>query len=276
MSESQPFWTVLSGVFFAMGFIPYVCGEIKLAKASWIVWASLDSIVLAGMFVQGTVNGQILGAVIGSCVVAVLALKYGMPGWTKLYKLCLVGAGLSIALWWVFSNPILGIVASLSVIFLRSIPIFVSTWQNPTREDDLTWFVFWLSSLAAVFAIPAWTVADAAQPITFFIIGAVMRYLLDVQPALMRWWDLRNDRGWSSKPSFVSVCSDLHRALFSDVFAGGMWVLIGVSVWLVLPTVMPVSVSLFAWFGLYWIATSTMMYFLLRLVAKKRSALSKS
>lgn len=178
--------SIVAGVLFIAAFVPYIRailrGETKPAKASWLIWATLDSITIAGMYAEGTVNGQIIGAVCGAWTVAMLALKYGMPGWTKLDKSCLAGAVLGIVLWRVFSNPVLGITTSLSVVFLGSIPTFSSAWKDPNREDRTAWTVFWLSCVVAVIAVPQWTLADAAQPITFFVTESIMMYILYFRP----------------------------------------------------------------------------------------------
>lgn len=178
--------STLAGLLFIIGFIPYIVailrGEAKPAKASWIIWASLDTITMAGMFMNDTINGQILGAVIGSWMVVVLALIYGTSGWTKLDKFCLSGAVLGVVLWQVFSSPLLGMMISLSVVFLASFPTFVSAWHNPANENRTAWTFFWVSCIAAVISIPAWTLADAAQPIVFTVIESVMMYILYFRP----------------------------------------------------------------------------------------------
>lgn len=178
--------SVLAGLLAIAGLVPYVRAilrkETKPAKATWIIWAILDTVTIAGMYVEDAVNGQILGAVIGAWVVVVLALKYGIPGWTKLDKFCLGGAVLGIALWYVFSNPTFGIMMALGVIFLGSIPTFASAWKDPSREDKLAWTILFVSCVCAVIAIPQWTLADAAPPITFFAIETVMMYILYVRP----------------------------------------------------------------------------------------------
>jgi hypothetical protein len=130
------------------------------------------------------VNGQILGAVVGVWIVIILALKRGTPGWTNLDKLCLVGAALGIVLWQTFNNPVLAIVTSQIVIFLGSIPTFVSAWQDPSRENKLAWTIYWISCILAVFAIPKWTFQDAGQPINFLLIESIMMFILYVRPKL--------------------------------------------------------------------------------------------
>jgi hypothetical protein len=178
--------SVLAGILFIAAFIPYIyailAGKTKPAKASWIIWASLDTITIVGMYVQNAINGQIVGAVCGAWIVAALALKYGTSGWTRLDKFCIGGAILGIVLWKIFSNPTLGIVTSLSVVFLGSFPTFASAWRDPSKEDKVAWTIFWISCVCAVVAIPRLTFEDASQPIVFFSIESIMMLLLFIKP----------------------------------------------------------------------------------------------
>src|SRR3989344_4126633 len=180
--EPREVLSIIAGVLFVIAYVPYVRairrGDTKPAKASWLIWATLDTITAIGMYVAGTLNGQIIGAVIGVWVVVLFALKRGTPGWTKFDKFCLVGAILGIVLWQVFSNPVLGIVTSLSVVFIGSIPTFSSAWKDPGREDRTAWTIFWLSCVVAVIAVPQWTLADAAQPVIFLTVETIMMYIL--------------------------------------------------------------------------------------------------
>lgn len=177
--------SVLAGLLMVIAYVPYVSAIIRKestpTKATWLIWASLDTIVFIGMLFKGTASGQILGAVLGSWVVAILALKYGASGWTKLDKFCIGSTVLGIVLWFVFSNPILGIITSLVVMLIGSIPTYISAWKDPHHENMLAWIIFLTSSVFAVIAIPHWTISDAAQPIVFLIIQAIMMYILIVR-----------------------------------------------------------------------------------------------
>lgn len=174
--------SVLSGLVFATGFMPYILAILKKktkpAKVSWIIWASLDTITLAGMSAENTANSQILVAASGGWIIAALAMKYGLSGWSKFDKFCLAGTALSVILWQIFNSPLLGIITSLGVTFLGAVPTFISTWEDPSRENKLAWTIFWVGCIGMVIAIPHWTLADAAQPIAFFIIETAMMYLL--------------------------------------------------------------------------------------------------
>lgn len=180
--------SIISGSLCILGFIPYaraiLAGTTKPAKATWIIWASLDAIILAGMYVENSINGLIIGCTTGAFVVAGLALKYGLPGWTKLDKFCITGAILGVVLWKMSGNPTLGIIISLTVMLIGSMPIFVSTYNDPTKEDKVGWVIFWLACVFALGAIPKLTWEDASQPIVFFVIETTMMWLLFIKPQI--------------------------------------------------------------------------------------------
>jgi hypothetical protein len=181
--------SVLAGLLFVIGYIPYVRAIVRReatpAKASWIIWAALDTLTMLGMIVHGTINGHIIGSTVGAWVVMVLGIKLGTPGWTRLDIFCLIGAVLGIVLWQVFSSPIVGIITSLVVMLLGSFPTFASAWRDPSKENRTGWTLFWLSCIPALFAIPAWTLGDAAQPIVFTIIESVMMFILYIKPLVL-------------------------------------------------------------------------------------------
>jgi hypothetical protein len=178
----QEFFSWAAGVLFIIAFVPYILaiakGDAKPSKATWFIWASLDSIILYGMFAKGALNNQIIGAVTGAWAVFLLSLFYGEKGWTKLEMFCLAGAALGITLWQVFDSPTLGIITSLSVVFIGAFPTFKRAYDHPAQEDRTAWTIFWISCVCAVLAIPVWDWDNAAQPITFFVIESIMMWLL--------------------------------------------------------------------------------------------------
>lgn len=181
--------STLAGLLTLGAFIPYILGILSKenvpSKATWIIWASLDTITLAGMYAKGTLNGQIISAGFGGWITVAFALKYGESGWTKRDKLCLSGAVLGIILWLIFNDPVIGIVTSLSVIFLGSIPTFTSVWKDPSRENKLAWLLFWSAGGCATLSISEWTLAKAAQPVTFFLIESIILAIIIGKPRLM-------------------------------------------------------------------------------------------
>lgn len=174
--------SVFSGILCIFAVIPYavsiVRGKTKPAKASWLIWAGVNTIILIGMVAAGTLNGQIVGATAGCWIITALSLRFGVPGWTVLDRACLAGAVLGVVLWALSRNPVLAIVTSLAVVSLGTVPTLVASWHNPEREHRATWIIFWTSSALATIAIPQWTVADAGQPLTFLALETSVIVLL--------------------------------------------------------------------------------------------------
>lgn len=182
MHLAQQIAGALSGLVFFTAFVPYIRAILKKetqpAKESWLIWASLDSITLAGMVAATTLNGQIIGAVVGAWAIAILSFRYGKKGWNRLDVFCIVGAITGIGLWWWYENPVLGIVVSNVIVFIAAFPTFKTAWKEPEKEDLVAWTMYFISCVLALFAIPAFTLGDIAQPLTFFVIESVMMILL--------------------------------------------------------------------------------------------------
>lgn len=196
-------FAVLSGIVMAVAILPYVAsvfrGETKPSKATWLIWASLDAITLAGMWASEALNWQMPVNLAGSATIAILSLRYGLPGWTTLDKVCLAGASAGIALWLMFSDPVLAILSALAASVIGSWPTFVSTYEDPSRENRVGWTLSFVSCVLAVLAVPDWTLAHAAQPVAFLLIMGTMMVLLYV-PA--------RARAVRAQPSVVQVGGD--------------------------------------------------------------------
>ncbi len=187
--EAKTVFSVVAGFLMAVAYVPYIISIVREktrpAKASWIIWAILDVITAAGMHVEGVINGQIIVAVIGSWTIVALSLRYGTSGWTNLDKFCLSSAFVGILAWYIFNSPLYGIVISLVVMCIGSIPTFVSAYKNPGYEDRLTWSISFTSCICALIAIPYWTLADSAQPVAFFLVVGIVVCILYIRPLVL-------------------------------------------------------------------------------------------
>jgi hypothetical protein len=182
--------SVFSCILFVAGYVPYIRTILRKetipAKATWIIWATLDSVILIGLCLKHAINWQIIGAVIGTTIVSIISLKYGSSGWTKLDKLCSSGAIIGILLSIFFRNPMFGIIICLIVALIGCFPTFASSWKHPELENKFAWTIWFISCLLTVFIIPQWTLTYAAQPIVFLIFQTVMIYILFIHAYFMK------------------------------------------------------------------------------------------
>ena len=179
--------SILSGVLALVSYGPYDYAiiykpHIQPIKATWIVWALVNMVVLVGMYSKKAQNPQIVFTTLGSIITLILVLWFGRAGWDTLHILCL-GLGIfGIVLWKAFDDARFGILMSLIVDFIGSVPTFQSIWVDPAREDGLAWMIAWFGSICACLAIPRRTLTDAAQPISFLVNHFITMYLLFIKP----------------------------------------------------------------------------------------------
>lgn len=169
--------SLASGILFVLALVPYIRAILhgtRPSKTSWIVWATNDILALAGMIAAGAVNFLIVAATLGASTVAILALRYGKPGWTTADKLCLTGSAVGFALWGITSDPLTAILISQATILLGSWTTLKNVWAYPWDENLTAWMICVVGCVLSIAAIPAWDLANAVQPVTFFIIEATV------------------------------------------------------------------------------------------------------
>jgi len=184
-------------VIYVLGFILYVRpiwrtrklapgtpGKIEPQKASWTVWAILDTIIMFGMYAKHALNGQILGAIAGTWTVVGLAFKFGKRGWDTRDKVCLAIGLAGIGLWKLFASAELGIICGLAGALIAAWPTYQETWNNPGHEDKLAWTTFSVGCVFALIAVPQWDIANAAMPIVFAAIDIPVTLMIYFRPRL--------------------------------------------------------------------------------------------
>lgn len=180
----------MAGALFFGAFIPYsiqiLRGKAHPSKATWIVWAVMDIMIMVQMKFQGNANGQIIGASLGAGFVAAIVIKYGEPGWTLMEKICMGLSGLGLVFWLATGDAFNAMLISLAVLLIGSITTVQKAWNDPAGEDKLTWFLWVLSGICAFAGIPSWAVADAAQPIVFFAIDVIVIGVIFISPRFDR------------------------------------------------------------------------------------------
>jgi hypothetical protein len=107
-----------------------------------------------------------------------VVMKYGQSGWKLMDIVCFIGALLGIGLWIYFGSAVAGILANMAALLIGSVETFRSTWEDPSQENKIAWIIYWLSCVSTLLGVTSWTWAEAAQPITFFVIESTILTLI--------------------------------------------------------------------------------------------------
>ena len=127
-----------------------------LATASLFAQESTVAIWLPGIFT------------LGSLIIFLLSLKFGMGGLAKTDGICLILSIAGIVFWKITHNPLYALYASIAADFVGQIPMFIKTYRFPGTE---VWTVYLLSIGAAIcnlIALQHWFLQEYAY--SFYII----------------------------------------------------------------------------------------------------------
>ena len=178
----------VAGIVSLAAFIPYIIatlrGKTKPNRATWWIWTVVGFMLGASYYSSGADHTiwVPLSYIIGPFTTAVLSVKYGEGGWTRLDLACLLCAGVSVALWWMFSSPLTALLINLSIDLLGALPTVWKTYHRPEGEDRTAWALFFAGNAVNLFAVEAWSFAIAVYPIYMFLGSGTIAALVFLRP----------------------------------------------------------------------------------------------
>ena len=178
----------IAGIMVALSYIPYIVGILRRkthpSRASWFIWASTNFLISGSYYLSGAKDTLwiSLAFMFGSSVIAIMSIWFGEGGWELLDRLCLVGAGLGIVLWFILKNPQVVLFVSIFNIFLGMLPTFKKAHFNPQHESNLAWGMCFIGSIANIIAIDNISFSIATYPIVTFLEVGIIVFLLFLSP----------------------------------------------------------------------------------------------
>lgn len=170
----------LAGAFSLAAFVPYIYstlrGRTKPNRATWWIWTFVG-ILLGSSYYSVGAHHTIwvpVSYVLGPLVTALLSLRYGVGGWTRLDLTCMVGAGASALLWWHLRSSLSILAINLIIDLLGALPTLRKTYLDPTGEDPLAWTLFLVGNSLNLLAIEKWTLPLTLYPVYMFTPSGLM------------------------------------------------------------------------------------------------------
>ena len=115
-----------------------------------------------------------IGASVGTIAVAVLTIWYGTGGNSNFDRICILTAGLSLLIYFLSSNSLMTLIASLAIDAAAITPTIKHAIETPEEEDFLAWNLTLPGDLLAVIAINAWTIDIALYPLYMVAINGLV------------------------------------------------------------------------------------------------------
>lgn len=159
--------------------IAYVVGIRRIAKGTFrpqrmtrFLLAFLALIFVMVLWAQGDRNALYLALVMFLCnfIVFGLSIKNGIGGTSRLDMVVLFMAIVSLAVWQMTDNPVLGLVMSIVTDFIAMVPTIIKSWVLPETEEWWFYISGTLSGMFNIFSITKFTFGTLAFPVYVFLV----------------------------------------------------------------------------------------------------------
>lgn len=178
--------SVVSGLLTLAAFMPYIRSILKKETVpntvSWWIWAAVGTMLLWTYHDLGGQNaagiGIAMGALVGQIVVAMLALRYGKGGATRMDVLCLAGAVCAGLVWWLTTFALLPHLLILVIDFFGWLPTFKKTLREPRSENTLSWLLWTLGACMALWGFEEQEFVTLLYPLYIAITDGIVLFVL--------------------------------------------------------------------------------------------------
>lgn len=170
---------IVAGFLAIFGYLPYIVsifqGKTKPNKATWIIWTVVGGLLAFSYLAEGDQNTIWLpiGYFVGPLLVAILSFRYGYSTWTKIDKVCLIVAILSLIPWLLSQDATWTLIINVLIDMSGALPTIVKAYREPETEDMTAWWIFFIANTLQVIAISYWNIA-AIYPIYLFILAGTL------------------------------------------------------------------------------------------------------
>lgn len=181
----------ISVVFFLAAAPPYIIdtlkGKTKPERATWFVFSVLGLIAFVSQAELGATWSLVFSGVdtLGSLIVLILSIKYGVGGWSKLdrYALAIAAGGVGVAV--LAHEPIIALLGNIAADISGTVLTVHKTFRAPDTETTISWALTGTSALAGVLSVGSLKFSLILYPAYL----ALANYAIPVTQVIGRaWW----------------------------------------------------------------------------------------
>jgi len=176
--ELKTLFSLISGVFSAGAYVPYILAILKKGstvrpnRASWFAWWVIDVSASTALWAAGAYMAlpMFIAFSVGSTFILYLSIKRGEGGFTPLDLGCIATAVAGVLLWLKSGDPVLAIIALMASAIAATLPTIKKSWLDPESEDLTTWSLFMSGGFFATLAINEANFAAVAPAVNVFFL----------------------------------------------------------------------------------------------------------
>jgi hypothetical protein len=181
----------VSSVLVIVSYIVYAAailkGKAKPHRTTRFVTFLIAAIATVALLAQGSAVAIWLSGTfaVGSLIIFLLTVKFGMGGWSRTDILCLIISIFGIAFWQQTNNPMYALVSSIGADFVGQIPMLIKTYRYPETETWVFYFLDATASLLTILAVGRFVPFELAVPTYVFLLDSSITVLI-LRPKIAR------------------------------------------------------------------------------------------
>jgi len=171
---------VASGILSLLAYIPYIVDtatrRIQPQRASWLIWSVLGSIALGSQIYEGASASLWFAGVqvSGTVLVFVLSIRVGSGKYLTRIDYVILGiASVGLLLWYFTETAAYALTITISISLLGGIATAVKAYRDPESETLITWVIFLIASVLAIFSVGGTDLILLAYPLYLFTLYLV-------------------------------------------------------------------------------------------------------
>lgn len=175
---------IIAAIIYSVAFARYIYSMVKSKnkpnRATWFIWIVLGFVLLASYYSAGareTIPSLIINQ-IGMIIVFLFSIRYGQGGIDKFDIACLVGATVSLFVWWISNNPVYALFIGILTDLIGALPTIKKSFEHQDGEDRLTWLLFLFGNVANLFASDITNFSNYIYPLYMSLLCLLILVLL--------------------------------------------------------------------------------------------------
>jgi hypothetical protein len=160
-----------TGFISVISYIPYIrdmfAGTTKPERASWFIWLILGGIAFFSQLAKGATHSLWLPGIQSffNLVIFLLAIKFGVGGFTRRDSIALAAAALGLLLWYFTKEAAVALFIVIAVDAVGMVLTVIKSYEDPGSETIASWYLFAASGLVAAFAVGEFNLILLAYPL---------------------------------------------------------------------------------------------------------------
>ncbi len=190
MFNSTTILITLSSLLALASYVVYIHailkGKAKPHRTTRFVLVIITALATAALFAEKSTVAIWIPTIftVGSVVIFLLSIKYGMGGSSKTDILCLLVALAGIVFWKITSNPLYGLYASIGADFVGQIPMLLKTYRYPETEAWPFYGIDVVAAMLSLIALQEWKIGEYSYPLYIVFID-MLTVILILRPKIL-------------------------------------------------------------------------------------------